>query len=249
MRLIVFSLLLLAVTTPTAVAKDLSDTCHASSSYDVTVNPNNLVFDRASPAPTRVILAQGSLTTDGAAVHLNAEDHDRLTLFERDLRALVPKARSVARHGVDIAVDEMRTEADGISLSAATRAEVGRRLTADAAALKQRIDSSRSTHDWDSDAGAQYAQQMIGDLVPLVAGDLGQQAVNAALSGDLQTASDLRDQASGLATDFQPKLQRRLQVLRPEIQALCPAIHELAGLQQGIRASNGQPLHLLQIAK
>lgn len=247
MRLIASCLFLLAATTTTALAGDLSDTCHANSSYDVTVNPDNLLFDRASPAPQRVTLARGTLTTDGTAVRLNAEDHDRLVLFERDLRALVPKARSVARHGVEIAVSEIRTEADGMSLSAATRAEVNRRLDADAVALKQRIDSSRSTHDWNGDAGAQYAQQMIGELVPLVAGDLGQQAVNAALSGDLQAASNLRDQAAGLATNLQPRLQQRLQALRPQIQALCPAIHELAGLQQGIRASNGQPLHLLRI--
>lgn len=249
MRLIALSLLALAVTTTVAHARNLADTCHASSSYDLTVNRGSLLFDRAGPLPKRVTLAQGALTTDGSAVRLNAEDHDRLALFERDLRALVPKVRSVARQAVDIALDELRTEAGGLGLSASTRAEVNRRLSADALALKQRVDSSRSTHDWDGDAGAQYAQQMMGDLAPLVAGDLGQQAVNAALSGDLQTASALRDKAASLATDFQPRLQRRLQVLRPQIQALCPAIDELADLQKGVRASNGQPLHLLQIDK
>ena len=247
MRLIAFCLLWLAATTVPTRAADLSDTCHASSSYDVTVNPHSLLFDRPGPLPKRVTLAQGALTTDGRAVQLNAEDHDRLALFERDLRALVPKARSVARQAVDIAVNQLRTEVGDLGLSTATRAEVSRRLDADAAALKRRIDTSRSTHDWDGDEGARYAQQMIGDLAPLVAGDLGQQAVNAALNGDLQTASDLRDKAASLATDFQPRLQRRLQVLRPQIRALCPAVDELAGLQKGVRASNGQLLHLLQI--
>ena len=230
-------------------ASDLADTCHASSSFDLTINPGNLVFDRAGPAPVKVIVAQGSLTTDGSRVPLNAEDQDRLTLFERQLRALVPRARAVARRGVDIAVQEIRSESAGMGLSEATRAAVDRRLSADAEALKQRIDTSRSTHDWDGEAGNRYAQQMIADLVPLVAGDLGQQAVNAALSGDLQTASNLRDRAASLATQFQPRLQRRLQVLQPQIQALCPAVHELASLQEGIRGAKGRPLRLLQITQ
>lgn len=67
-------------------AQDLAATCHATSSYDVTLRPDSLLFDRAAPAPTRVEIAHGTLRVDGAAVPLNAEDQDKLSLFERDLR-------------------------------------------------------------------------------------------------------------------------------------------------------------------
>lgn len=230
-------------------AQDLATTCHATSSYDVTLNADSVAFDRATPAPSRVEIRQGLLRTDGVTVRLNAENQDRMTLFERDLRALAPRVRAVAQNGVDIAVQAVRAEASGMHLSAETRAELDQRLTDHARELKQRIAASRSTHDWSADAINQYANQIAGDLMPLIASDMGQQAINAALNGDLQAASALRDQAAGLATQIQPRLLRRMQTLRPQIQALCPSIDALSELQEGVRASNGQPLELIQTSR
>lgn len=245
MRLPLATLLLLSVAWPLH-AQDLAATCHASSSYDLTVNPDGLLFDRAAQAPLRVDIRQGALHTDGVAVRVNAEDQDRLALFERDLRALLPRVRVVADNGVDIAAGAIRAEVAGMGLGADTRAEFDRRLQADAGALKQRIAASHSTHDWDGNAANQYANQMISDLAPLVAADLGQQAINAALGGDLQTAAELRDRAANLAANLQPRLLQRMQALRPQIQTLCPAIRHLAELQQGVRGADGRPLDLLQ---
>lgn len=109
-------------------AQDLAATCHASSSYDVTLKPDSLLFDRITPAPFHVELQHGVLRTDGAVVPQNAENEDRLVLFERELRALAPRVRTVARNGVDMAVQALRAEADGMQLDAATRAEFERRL-------------------------------------------------------------------------------------------------------------------------
>lgn len=230
-------------------AQDMASICHASSSYDLTVKPGSLLFDRASPAPRRVELQHGVLHTDGVTVALNAEDRDRLTLFERDLRALLPRVRTVATNGVNMAVQAIRVEAVGMQLTPQTRRQLDDRLDVDAKQLKQRIASSHSTRDWHGEIADRYAQQMAGDLVPLVAADLGQQAINAALSGDLQTAASLRDRATELATRLQPRLQRRMQALRPQIEALCPSIDRLAALQRGVRGSNGEPLNLLQVGQ
>ena len=79
------------------------------------------------------------------------------------------------------------------------------------------------------------------------AGDLGQQAIDAALAGDLQSAADLRDRAGSLVTTLQPRLQQRMQALRPQIEALCPSIQRLARLQQGLHDAHGQPLNLLHV--
>ena len=232
---------------PPLQAQDLAATCHATSSYDVTLRPDSVLFDRPSPAPTRVELSQGALRTDGVAVPLNAEEQDRMSLFERDLRALAPRVRSVARHGVDIAVQGLHEEAAGMGLGADTRAELDRRLQADAASLKQRIAASNSTHDWQGGAMEQTIDRIEGDLLPLIAADLGQQALDAAMSGDLQAAAGLRDRAANLATQLEPRMQQRMQALRPQIEALCPAIRQLAALQQGVRDGKGRPLDLLQI--
>ena len=240
-------LLSLPLAAPWLHAQDLSTTCHASSSYDVTLKPDSLLFDRPSPAPFHVELQHGALRTDGAVVNLNAEDEDRLTVFGRELRALAPRVRTVARNGVDIAAQALRAEADGMGLGADTRTEFDRRLDAHAAELKRRIAVSQSTHDWQGDAANQAMNQIAGDLLPLLAADLGQQAINAALAGDLQAAASLRDRAADLATALRPRLQARLQVLRPQVEALCPSIQRLAALQQGVRGGNGQPLNLLQV--
>lgn len=240
-------LLSLPFAAPWLHAQDLSATCHASSSYDVTLKPGSLLFDRPSPAPFHVELQHGALRVDGAVVKLNAEDEDRLAVFERELRELAPRVRTVARNGVDIAAQALRTEADGMGLSADTRAEFNRRLAAQAAELKRRISVSQSTHDWQGDAATEAMNQIAGDLLPLLAADLGQQAINAALAGDLQAAAGLRDRAADLATTLRPRLQARLQALRPQVEALCPSIQRLAALQQGVRGGNGQPLNLLQV--
>lgn len=244
-RLTLFMLPLLAVLP--LHAQDLAATCRATSSYDVTLRPDSLLFDRPSPAPTRVELSQGALRVDGAAVPLNAEDQDRLTLFERDLRALAPRVRAVAQHGVDVAVQGLHDEAAGMGLSADTRVQLDQRLAADEASIKQRIAASNSTKDWQGDAMNQYVSQIESDLLPLVAGDLGQQALNAAMNGDLQTAADLRDRAANLATQLEPRMRQRMQALRPQIVALCPAIRQLSALQQGVHDGRGRELDLLQL--
>ena len=241
-----FLLLPLAAALP-AQAQDLAGTCHASSSYDVTLRPQGALFDRPTPAPTRVEIRDGSLLTDGVAVALTPPQQDRLSLFERDLQALAPEVRLVAQNGVDMAMQALRDEVTGLGLTATTRAEFDRRLAAHATQLKQRIARSQSTHDWQGDLIQQYADQVSADLMPLVAGDLGQQALDAALAGDLQAAASLRDRAGSLVTTLQPRLQQRMQALRPQVEALCPAIQRLARLQQGLNDNRGQPLHLLQV--
>ena len=228
-------------------AQELASTCHASSSYDVTINPGDLVFDRPSPAPLRVELRQGALRVDGATVSLGAENQDRLAVFERELRALAPRVRTVAQNGVDLAVQGMLAETAGLGLSTTARAEFAQRLARHASDLKQRIATIRSTHDLQGDIAGRYEDEIVADLAPLVAGDLGQQAVDAALRGDLQAAADLRDRGATLATQLQPRMQQRMQALRPQIAALCPAIDRLAELQQGVRDAHGRPLHLLQM--
>lgn len=244
-----FAVLLVAASlaaTPLS-AQDLAGTCHASSSYDVTINPDDLLFDRPSPAPLRVELQHGALRVDGAPVSLGAENQDRLTLFERELRALAPRVRTVAQNGVDLAVQGMLAETSSLGLSPATRSEFAQRLARHASDLKQRIAATRSTRDFQGDFASRYENELVADLAPLVAGDLGQRAVDAALSGDLQAAADLRERATTLATQLQPRMQQRMQALRPQIAALCPAIERLAELQQGVQDAHGRPLHLLQM--
>lgn len=228
-------------------ARDLANTCHASSTYDLTIVPEAVTFDRAGPAPRRVKLHVGRLEVDGAAVRLNTEDLDRLTLFEEQLRALVPKARVVANHGVDLAISAVRAETANLGLSVDTQAQLDAKLAARAADLKRRVATSTSTHDWQGDAFDRYADAVAADIAPLLASDLARQAIAAAVNGDLDAAASLQSRAADLTGDLQPRLERRMQALRPQIQALCPSIKRLYELQRDIRGPNDRPLDLLYI--
>lgn len=239
----------LAIASLSLHAQDLATTCHASSSYDLTVAQGSLLFDRPQPSPHRVELQDGTLRADGVNVPLRAEDQDRLSVFERELRALMPRAKAVADHGVDLLASAMHDESARLSISPDTRAELDRRVAARAAELKKRIAASNSTHDWQGNLADQYADQLANDLLPVLANDLGQQAIQAAMSGDLQAAASLRDSATDLATQLRPRMEQRMQALAPQIQALCPSIQRLAQLQQGIRGNGGQPLNLLDVAQ
>lgn len=240
-------LLALCLCSAAVRAQDLVDTCRASSSYDLTVLRDRLAFDRAAPAPRRIELRNGRVDVDGAPLRANAEQIDRLALFEHDLRALVPKAKAVARDGVDLAVQALRAEAAGLHLGADTRQRLDAVLAARAAELRQRIDASDSTRDWQGEAFERWSENVAAELVPLVAADLGTQALSAAAAGDLDAAAALRDRAAGVAGDLRPRLERRMQALRPRIQALCPSVRHLYELQRGVRGANGRPLDLIEI--
>src|SRR6201991_2298323 len=83
-------------------AQDLATTCHASSSYDLTVRSRGILFDRTQHAPRQVGLDDGSVVVDGRTVALRPDVQDQAALFERQLRALLPRFRASADAGVDI---------------------------------------------------------------------------------------------------------------------------------------------------
>jgi len=241
-----FALIVVACATA-ARASDLEDTCAASSSYDLVVGADALVFERGAPVPRRIEWRDGRLRVDGAGVTLNTEDADRLALFARELRALVPKVKAIALRGLDLATGVVRDETRRLATSAETRAELDRRIGEHAAELRRRIALSNSTRDWQADAFERDVAAWSADLAPLLAADVGRGAVTAALDGDLDAAVALQARASELGNGLQPKIERRLRELRPQIETLCPAIRRLHELQDGVRDGNGRALDLLEI--
>ena len=229
-----------------AGARDLVEACKASSSYDLTLAGGALVFDRATPAPRRITIDGATLTVDGARVQGDAAQAATLRRFEQLLRAQVPRVRALGRRAVDLALEAVRAEAVALGVSAATRSELERRLAAHRAGLLERIATSNSTKDWQGDAAEAWAGPIASDIVPLLAADIGQQAISAALAGDLAAAAGLRDRAASLADDPAAPLRRRMQALEPAVRSLCPAIDELARLQRGLRDARGRPLQLLE---
>ena len=230
-----------------AAVEDLLDTCRAGSSYDLTLTPGSLVFERAAPSARRIELRDGALRIDGVALTLNTEDSDRLALFVREMRGLVPQARAIAQRGLDLATGVVRKETHALVSTTQARAELDQRIAAHAAEMRRRIATSSSTRDWQGEAFEHEVGAMAEDLVPLLTADLGGQAVTAALNGDVDAALALQARASELGNGLQPKIERSLRALRPDIEALCPSIRRLHELQQGLRDGKGRSLDLVEI--
>ncbi|HEU4662486.1 MAG TPA: DUF2884 family protein [Dokdonella sp.] len=231
-----------------ARALDLEDACGASSRYDLVVGADALVFERAGPTPRRIEWRDGRLRVDGAIVRLNTEDSDRLALFARELRALVPKVKAIALRGLDLATGAVRDETRRLAVSADARVELDRRIAAHASVLRGRIASSTSTREWQADAFERDVAAWSVDLAPLLVAEVGRGAVTAALDGDLDAAVALQARASEFGNRLEAKVERRLRDLRPQVDALCPAIRRLHELQQGVRDADGRALDLLEIA-
>lgn len=231
-----------------AVAQDMATTCQVASTYDLTVRSDALVFDRADVAPRAVRMHDGSLSTDGQTVALRPDEQDRVALFERNVRTLVPKVKAIANDGVDLAARAVRDEAGTAAPGAVASGELDRVLNARVADIKRRIAASQSTRDWQEDAMRAYAQEILSDVTPVLTQDVGGEAMQLAMNGDLQGAAALRDRVASVSTGGQARVVARLEAaLKPRIQALCPSIRQLGDLQSGLHDASGRPLLLLEV--
>ncbi len=252
--LLVVILVSLAALVPwqAASAQDDFNVCHVSSSYDVTLTSDGgLMFDRTGPAPRRVEIHDGRLLADGRSVTLNAADQGRLHAFQQTARALVPKVRAIAIDGVGLAADAVREQARESSPQMAASGELDAKLNAMTADFDARIKRSNSSHDWHGPAFQQYINRNVSTLVPLLASNLLQQAVQVALSGDLSRAAALRNSAANLATRLRKRVRDKLQVLKPRVRALCPSVQKMDRLENQLdaRMPDGSRLNLLDIGQ
>lgn len=230
-----------------AAAQGLDHSCRIASSYDLTVRPDALLFERPEVAPRTVRMHDGSLSTDGRDVSLRPDEQDRVALFERSVRALLPKAKALASDGVDIAAQAVRDEAATAAPGAAASGDLDRALNARVADIKRRIAASQSTRDWQEDAMRAYAQEIVSDITPILTEDVGGEAMQLAMNGDLQGAAALRDRVASVSTGGQARVMTRVEnALMPRVQALCPSIRQLLDLQSGLRDASGHPLLLLE---
>ncbi|SFW74800.1 DUF2884 family protein [Luteibacter sp. UNCMF366Tsu5.1] len=244
-RLLVFAIACCAV--GGAAAQDLSTTCRVASTYDLTVQPDALVFERAEVAPRRIRMDDGALEVDGRPLALRPDEQDRVALFERNVRALVPKAKAIASDGIDLAARAVRDEAATAAPGAVASGDLDRVLNSRVAEIKRRIATSQSTRDWQEDAMRAYAQEIVSDVGPLLTQDVGSEAMQLAMNGDLQGAAALRDRVASVSTGGQARVVARVETaLKPRIQALCPSVRQLFDLQSGLHDASGRPLQLLE---
>jgi hypothetical protein len=237
---------LLAVTTQ---ARGLDEVCRARSAYDLTVNDAALLFERRRPGAQRLEIGRGRLAVNGFVVPLDARDRQRIGAYEAAVRALIPRIKALAQRGVDLSAAAVREEAANVSPRAAADPKFEARLEARARNLKTRIASSTTTKEWQGAAFNRYTTEIVADVVPLVAGDLAQQALELAVKGDLAGAAKLTDRAAGMRTSLEARIRNKLTVLEPELAKLCPSFDWLDALESALtaRLPDGSRLDVIEI--
>lgn len=223
--------------------------CTLRGAYDITVTPEALVFERASGTARRIEMRNGVLSDRGKPIALNRADRDRVVRFERAARGVLPRIRQMGAHAVDLMAVAVREEAASTSPNSAANPQLNARLDARAADLKARIAKSNTSKEWRGNAFNRYAAEALGDVVPLIGGDIAQQALDATLRGEFGRAASLGERAAGIRGSLERRIRTRLDMLEPDMEKLCPTLRHLDALEAAVTAplTDGARLNLLEI--
>lgn len=233
-----------------AHAQDPGAVCRASTSYDITLRADSMLFQRAAPNARDIVLSHGALRINGNEIALHAEDRDRVALIERDARALVPQVKMIARHAVDLGAQAVREEVAAYAPQAVDDPQFTQTLDSHVRGLKARIAASVGTRDWNQEDLNHIVDAAAADLLPIVAEDAAQQALGALAGGSAPMAGALAMGPSGLQAELESRVRAKMPALIPQVRALCPALHEIDRLQSGINAKlPGGRLDLIDIAR
>lgn len=225
------------------------DACQVRSGYDLTLSPGTLLFERVAAENQRIEMRGGRLSVNGVAVALGDGDRSRIASYETRMRALIPRIKALGQRAVDLGAAAVREEGASVSPRSAANAKLNARVDARARDLKTRIANSTTTKEWRGTAFNRYSAEIASDVLPIVAGDLAQQALEVAVKGDLAGAAALQKRAAGMRASLEGRIRHRMQLLEPEFALLCPAARELDALESAItaRLPDGSRLDLLQI--
>ncbi len=225
------------------------DACEVHSGYDLTLSPGALLFERVAAKNQRIEMRGGRLSVNGVAVALGDGDRNRIASYEARMRALIPRIKALGQRAVDLGAAAVREEGASVSPRSESSAKLSARVDARARDLKTRIANSTTTKEWRGTAFNRYSAEIASDVLPIVAGDLAQQALEVAVKGDLAGAAALQKRAAGMRASLEGRIRNRMQLLEPEFAQLCPAARELDALESAItaRLPDGSRLNLLEI--
>lgn len=244
---LVIAAALMAPLTEAMAAVHMEAGCSIDSSYDLSIEPQQLKFTRQNGTGV-VVFTQGQIYVDGAALKLDAADSERVAQFERDVRALVPEVKQIASDGVEIAFTALNRVIDTFA-SAANQAAFRADLATLHSEIVHAIDSANSTREFDEQAFEAKIETMVEGMVPRLAAEFASAAVSAALSGDEAAAKAIEAKAEQMGKDIEASVQVPAKALEARFQALCPRVEALDRLESelDVRLPDGQSLDLLKV--
>lgn len=230
-----------------AGAAAIEPVCKVHSAYDLTVASGALTFERTAAEGQRIEMRKGQLSVNGATVMLPDSDRRRIASYEAKVRALIPRIKALGQRAVDLGAAALREEAANVTARASQK--LNARVESRARDLKLRIANSTTTKEWRGAALDRYSAELVADILPLVAAELAQQALEVAVKGDLAGAAALQKRALGLRASLEARIRERLKSLEPEVARLCPSARELDILESAItgRLPDGSRLNLIDV--
>ncbi|MBS7458649.1 DUF2884 family protein [Coralloluteibacterium stylophorae] len=220
-----------------------SEECGFSTPYDVRIGPSGLALTREDGAPSEVLIHDGVLRIDGAALATGAADALRLRRIEAGARALMPQVAAIAREAVDIAFDAFAAVIEGMTGST-SRIERIQEFRASALA---RVDASLGDGVWDQDL---FDEAFAADI-EAAAEEFAGSMVRSALWTVLLPGGEgrLERRLAAMEADLDTRMEARADELETRADALCEEVAALHALQESleIRLDGGAPLRLIEM--
>lgn len=207
------------------------DVCDASSDYGVRIAPAAVVFTRDDGTPRSVEMSKGRLRVDGVDVALSREDTLRIADYEATVRELIPQVKEIALDAVDIAftavqhvartfsdVEDMKRTSSQL---ADARVETTRKVEA---AFEQGVWSDREFEE--------LVETTVGEIIPIIIGDVVGSALAIAFTGDEKAAKELETRVERMEKALESEVEKRAEALEDRAEALCPVVAELDRIEQ-----------------
>jgi cell fate (sporulation/competence/biofilm development) regulator YmcA (YheA/YmcA/DUF963 family) len=223
--------------------------CGVHSDYSLSIRADKLVFTKKSGTPADVEIADGTLTVDGKSLAVDAADAKRLRDAEREVRALVPEMKDIARSAVAIAFDAVGQvaaafahDADAARSSAARIAKLGREID-------RKIAETDSFDHWQDADIDQLVDTTVSTVVPEIVGNVAAEALKVAFTGDEAAAAELEARAKGIEKSVDRAVEKQAAALEGRVDALCPRLRALEKVENDldVRLADGSRLNLVRV--
>ena len=223
--------------------------CGVHSDYSLSIKPDRLVFHRKHGTPVDVEIANGTLRIDGALVATNAADAERLRNAEREVRAVVPEVKGIARDAIAIAFNAIGEVAAAFAPDGDAARASAERISRAGREFDQRFAATDTFDDWQDGDVDHLVEETIGSVMPEIIGNVTAQAMKAALTGDATAAADLEARADGIDKSVERAVEKQSAALEQRAQALCPRLRALERVQRDldVRLADGARLDLVRV--
>lgn len=218
--------------------------CDFESDYSLKIGADALHFLRASGEPKELRFAGGRLYVDGREQPLSAADRERVQRFEANARALIPEVKALAFDGIALAAEALGQVA--IAFGGSTGDRVAARIDDLQSELRDGIERELDNGEWDEARFERDIERLVGEIAPMLAGEIAAAAVSAGLSGDEAAIKEIERRAKTFEQTMEKEIEARAELIEQRAERLCPQVAELHALQDGLLLADGRPLGLMR---